>query len=148
MGSLPLGVDLESIERFPDADAIAREFFSQEEYLSYCSLSPGDQPLAFTRCWTRKEAFIKAVGSGLAYPLSRFTVSLRPTEPPSLLRVDGQEDEALRWTITELATEEGYVGSLALPLRDLVVTYLRFPDDLAGMLKTTKSHNEGASRRS
>lgn len=147
VGRVSLGVDLEEIAQFPEADAIARVFCSSQEYQSLRSLLPHDRPLAFTRCWTRKEAFIKAVGDGLAYPLNRFTVSLGPTEPPSLLSIDGQEAERMRWAIAELRTEAGYVASLALPIQDPAVIHFRFPDDFAGALKRSWCRDEPDSQR-
>ena len=60
-----VGVDLEALRTEEDADRIAREMFSPEEWLAYSEQVPRDRPRAFFDCWTRKEALAKALGSGL-----------------------------------------------------------------------------------
>src|SRR5882762_6766568 len=73
-----IGIDVEAIGVIRDADDIAARFFSSCEYEAYCALDRCDRPLGFFSCWTRKEAFIKALGEGIYYPLDRFDVSLTP----------------------------------------------------------------------
>jgi 4'-phosphopantetheinyl transferase len=69
---------------------------------------------AFFRCWTRKEAFIKARGDGLSLPLDQFDVSLGPDEPAALLRTRFKPDEVSRWSIYHLEIEKGYAGAVAV----------------------------------
>src|SRR5207248_9208731 len=73
-----VGVDVEAVRTLPDADDVAARWFSPREYATYRALEPGDRALGFFQCWTRKEAFIKALGDGLFHPLDRFDVSLAP----------------------------------------------------------------------
>jgi 4'-phosphopantetheinyl transferase len=73
-----IGVDIEAIRAVQEADAIAAQCFSRREYAAYSSLESRDKPLGFLECWTRKEAFVKALGEGLSMPLDRFDVSLAP----------------------------------------------------------------------
>ena len=108
-----LGVDVEAERDLPDALPIARRFFSAAEYDALRALPPDEQPAAFFRCWTRKEAFIKAVGEGLSYPLDRFQVSLRPDQAPALLSVDGHAPGAREWTLVDLPLPAAYTGALA-----------------------------------
>src|SRR5262249_6099605 len=61
----PIGVDLEWMRPSLDFDQIARSFFSPVEWAEYRVIPPDRQTEAFFRCWTRKEAFIKATGLGL-----------------------------------------------------------------------------------
>ena len=67
----------------------------------------------FFNCWTRKEAYIKARGMGLALPLDRFDVSLVPGEPAVLLSTPGEPEAARNWSLRELAPGPGYVGAVA-----------------------------------
>ena len=67
--------------------AIARRFFSQAEAADLVARPEADQPLAFFRCWTRKEAFIKAKGGGLSIPLAEFRVTLGSDEGAALVDV-------------------------------------------------------------
>ena len=67
----------------------------------------------FLDCWTRKEAFIKAIGEGLTFPLDSFQVSLDDHEPAQLLWLKGVPDPAKRWFLHAFEPEEGYVAALA-----------------------------------
>ena len=67
----PVGIDIERIK--PVKAGIAERFFSSEEqqFLDACSV---DKAKAFFTVWTRKEAFLKAVGKGLRMDLRSFSV--------------------------------------------------------------------------
>jgi len=64
----------------------AERLFSAHETRLLEATPPDRWAEAFFNCWTRKEAFIKAVGLGLSYPLKDFDVSVAPGEPAALLR--------------------------------------------------------------
>jgi 4'-phosphopantetheinyl transferase len=109
-----VGIDVERVEEQPDLLDVADNWFSPFERSALRELPAGSRTAAFYRCWTRKEAYVKAVGSGLTAPLDRFHVTFRPHEPVALLRVDGDPAEAARWRMTELALPAGYVGALVM----------------------------------
>lgn len=109
-----VGVDIERIRPALAAEHIAERFFAANEVATLRGLPGAEQPLAFFRCWTRKEAFIKALGRGLAYPLNRFEVSLAPDEPPALLAIADAPDEVADWTLHELHPGPGYIAALAV----------------------------------
>ncbi|HMF57748.1 MAG TPA: 4'-phosphopantetheinyl transferase superfamily protein, partial [Pyrinomonadaceae bacterium] len=88
--------------------------FSSNEVARLRSLSPHMQTEAFFNCWTRKEAYIKARGEGLSYPLDQFDVSLAQGEPAALLATRPDAQEALRWSVKELKCEPRYVASLVV----------------------------------
>jgi 4'-phosphopantetheinyl transferase len=69
---------------------------------------------AFFRCWTRKEAFIKALGMGLSIPLDSFTVSTSLTEPPALLHYSQDTNTASHWSFIHLEPTTGYIGAIAI----------------------------------
>jgi len=110
-----VGVDIEEVRPVPDQEGIVRRFFSPEECAEWLGLDPSRREDAFFRCWTGKEAYIKAVGDGLSMPLDSFRVSLRPGVPPSLIYAAGDPAAASRWSLRSLAPAEGYMGSLAFP---------------------------------
>ena len=109
---MALGVDIEQVRTLDDMDAIARRFFSEAENLDYARVPAALRPEAFFNCWTRKEAFIKAVGEGLSFPLNEFDVTLRPGEKAVLRQVRGSVDEAARWSMRTLNPFSGYRGAL------------------------------------
>jgi len=107
-----IGVDVEARRELPDADDVAARFFSAQENQAYLALHPRDKPVGFFNCWTRKEAFVKALGGGLYYPLDRFDVSLVPGEPAKILRVGSVGGEACDWTIQELDLGPEFIGAV------------------------------------
>ncbi len=108
-----VGVDVEYVRADVAAEAIAEHFFSAREVERLRALPAEAQPLAFFHCWTRKEAFIKAMGEGLSFPLDEFDVSLSPEEPAALLGIRNDTLEAARWSLQALPVEDGYVAALA-----------------------------------
>jgi 4'-phosphopantetheinyl transferase len=110
-----LGVDLEQIRPIRDAEGVARSVFSPREMARFESLPETARQRAFYEAWTRKEAFLKALGDGLARPLDSFDVTFGPSEPPRLLQTLGDPDEARRFSLHALELEAGYVGAIAIP---------------------------------
>jgi len=109
-----VGVDVERVRPDTDIMGVARHSFSPAEVEALTSLPPGQRREAFFNCWTRKEAFIKAHGEGIALGLSRFDVTLRPDEPAALLRFEGDPREVARWSMRALDAGEGYKAALAV----------------------------------
>ena len=107
-----IGIDVEAVRAIPDADSIARQFFSPPEIEAYFALPAAHRPLGFFNCWTRKEAFVKAVGEGLGFGLERFDVSLDPGAPARLLRVDGDSGERCGWVLRDFDPAHGFVGAV------------------------------------
>ena len=109
-----LGVDVEWMRPLLDAQAIAQRYFSPQENAALNSLNQSERLAAFFRCWTRKEAYLKALGDGLARPLTAFDVEVGPHRPPRLLRVEGSLTELDRWTFHEVRVPEGYSAMLVI----------------------------------
>lgn len=109
-----IGVDVEAIRVIRDADDIAGRFFSRHENEAYLALGPRDKPLGFFNCWTRKEAFIKALGDGLYHPLDAFDVSLTPGEPARILRVDDTPGADCGWSLDSFSPVSGFVAAVVI----------------------------------
>jgi len=123
-----VGIDLEHI-RFDVAVAeIAERFFSRREIATLRALPTETQRQAFFRCWTRKEAYIKARGGGLSLPLDQFDVSLAPGEPAAVLSTQGDPSEASRWSLHELTPAPGYVAALAVAGHAWHLTRWQWPE--------------------
>jgi 4'-phosphopantetheinyl transferase len=108
-----VGIDVEAVRPLVDADAVAARFFSRQENEAYSALDPHDRPLGFFYCWTRKEAFIKAIGDGLSYPLDCFDVSLAPGQPAKILRVGDRFGADCGWTMEAFSPAPGFVAAVA-----------------------------------
>lgn len=109
-----VGVDLEHIRPVPDAEQIARRFFSAQDIVTFRALPANLKHEAFFTCWVRKEAYIKARGNGLSLPLDQFEVSLIPGEPARLLSTRPDPREANRWSLHDVSPGPGYVAAVAI----------------------------------
>lgn len=110
----PLGVDIERSREMNDAAGLARRYFSAAEVAVWESLAPAEQTAAFFRCWTRKEAYLKALGDGLRAPLDQFIVTFAPGEAPRLIQASPHDTLAV-WTIEDLPFDEGYTAAVVIP---------------------------------
>lgn len=108
-----LGVDLEWIERRVEYLLVGRRFFSEQEVHKLDLCPPEHQREAFFACWTRKEAYIKALGDGLSRPLDSFAVGMLQGEPATLLwsRFPGELE---RWSLYNLELPGAYRGALVV----------------------------------
>jgi 4'-phosphopantetheinyl transferase len=109
---IELGVDVECINREIEVESIARRFFSAFEQQQLLNFAPGERAEAFFRCWTRKEAYIKATGDGLSLPLSEFDVSLRQGEKDCLIATRPDRGEAKQWLLREGPAGTGYIAAI------------------------------------
>jgi 4'-phosphopantetheinyl transferase len=109
-----VGVDVEAIRPMRDAERIIRRFFSPREQAEFLALPEAERLAAFFRGWTRKEAFLKATGTGLATELDAFDVTLGPDEPVALLRVGDDPSEPARWSLLDLDAGPGFAAALAV----------------------------------
>ncbi len=113
-----IGVDLEKhLGRRADRDS-ARRFFSEQEMRALDPLSGSQFTAAFFKCWTSKEAFVKALGCGLSVDLDRFAVCVAADAPAGLQWVDPTLAAADDWKLVGFVPAEGYSGALATRTRD------------------------------
>lgn len=112
-----IGIDVEAVRAIEDADAIAGRFFSARESDAYRALHSRDKPLGFFNCWTRKEAFVKAIGDGLSHPLDSFDVTLVPGEPARILRVGSVPGERCGWHLESFSPAPGFVAAVVYAVR-------------------------------
>jgi 4'-phosphopantetheinyl transferase len=117
------GIDLELIRRVPDIENIAKQFFSEREWQSLLALEGELQVQAFYRCWTCKEAFIKALGKDFSHPSGQFAVSVRSDEPVRLRWVAEQPDEANQWWFSMFIPVQRYIGAVAIRRKEIKVEY-------------------------
>ena len=113
-----IGVDIETGRPVDLAERIIHRFFSQAEQAEFLALPADEREAAFLRGWTRKEAFIKALGLGLAYPLDGFDVSLG-AENPRILRVGDDPLEAEEWSMVNLVAGDAAAAVVRGPIREV-----------------------------
>ena len=109
-----IGVDVERIRPDLAGEKIAERFFSSREAATLRELPAHMRQKAFYTCWTRKEAYLKAIGQGITLHLDQFEVSVAPGEPAVLLSINGDPKEASYWSLKGLDPGPGYVGALAV----------------------------------
>lgn len=109
-----LGLDVETVAPLPDLARVAQHHFSVREQRDLFALPPAAQTAAFYRCWTRKEAFIKADGRGLGLPLTAFDVTLTADEPPAFRRIDIPGYAVAGWHLVNLTLPAPLIGAVAV----------------------------------
>src|SRR5262245_2922989 len=109
-----VGVDVEHLRAQPTHLDLATRYFTPAEAAALRRLPAAASEEAFFHVWTRKEAFLKALGLGLTHGLERFEVSVPPDDPARVLHIDGDRAAGGRWSLVALAPAAGYVATLAI----------------------------------
>jgi 4'-phosphopantetheinyl transferase len=104
----PVGIDLEQIRAISDLEALTDRFFSANEHQTICTLPTQQQPTAFFRYWTCKEAYLKATGAGLS-KLRGLEISLTAESARLVTVPDGDVHD---WQLQELVPGENFVGAV------------------------------------
>jgi 4'-phosphopantetheinyl transferase len=108
---LQIGVDVEEARPGREFASIAESFFAPDEVAVFRRLPAREQLAAFYRAWTRKEAYLKAIGTGLSFSSTAFSISYGLDEPPQLLRTERAGDEARRWRMIDVPCPSGYAAA-------------------------------------
>src|SRR5262249_33258605 len=122
-----IGVDIEHVDPKFAGDDIAARYFSEGELRTLRAFSQEQQCAAFFRCWTRKEAYIKARGEGLSMPLADFEVCLDEKEELWLTH-HKDPGERTRWLLRNVPAPAGYVAAAVVEGRDLSFRHFDWRD--------------------
>ncbi len=109
-----IGADIEEIRDDPMLESVARFLFSSREIEALGKISAADRLHAFYRCWTCKEAFVKATGAGLGADMASFEVAVSARDSARLLSVNDSEQEAARWTLGHVALGDDVAAAFAV----------------------------------
>jgi 4'-phosphopantetheinyl transferase len=105
-----IGVDIERIRAVPEMQLIASHHFCPEEAAELMTLGESRRDHAFFLCWTRKEAYIRAVGDGLSVPLNSFRVTIQPGQPARFIYVPCGTSA---WALHDLQLAGNHTAALA-----------------------------------
>lgn len=109
-----VGVDVERLRSIAEAQAIARRYFTANEHEALARLQGDELVAAFFRCWTRKEALLKALGVGIGFSLNEVEVNVEANNPPRLRTLNpARTGDLSDWRLYHLEPEAGYVGAVA-----------------------------------
>lgn len=105
----PVGIDIERCDRpVPDLDHLIAFSCAPDERAALAALSPETRRDGFFRLWTRKEAYCKAIGLGLARRLDRLVIA----KTPAGHRVVDRDDPAASRPVLDLAAGPGWAAAL------------------------------------
>jgi 4'-phosphopantetheinyl transferase len=106
----PVGIDVEEIRELPELEGIVRSRFAPDEAAEILTLSGEQRLRAFYRCWTRKEAYLKATGAGIGGD-SLQQVEVSTGSFAALRAAPGAE--ATEWSLLDLDIGGEFAGALA-----------------------------------
>lgn len=104
-----VGVDVEELRPTLGAAQIAERFFAPAEVAALRALPPSLWAAGFFRCWTRKEAFVKAVGAGLSHDFRSFAVSVEPSSRAEPLVAAGG-----CWYLSDVEAGQSHAAAVAV----------------------------------
>jgi 4'-phosphopantetheinyl transferase len=128
-----IGVDIEQHSDKTDIKNISESFFNPSEAKALRALPSDIQRDAFCQCWTRKEAYMKAHGSGLSHGLDKFEISVSPFEQPRLLEDILYPEEVSRWNLIDFKPSPNYSGALAIDASDFRLKYFLWDGENYGI---------------
>ena len=121
--SSEVGIDVEGPQSHLNHQAIAKRIMNKQEASWFHSLPESKRKSALFNCWTRKEAFVKAHGKGLTFPLRDITVTFLPEQPTSIVRIENPELHTLSWSIYSIYARPQYAGALVVAGKPRSIKY-------------------------
>lgn len=109
-----IGVDIEFMRDQTNVEGVAMRFFSEQEQGQFQQIADDKKRDAFFFGWTCKEAFLKALGSGLSFPLEDFSVNIDPHLPAKLLEIRGNSVAANTWFLQSFQPTTDFMAAIAV----------------------------------
>jgi 4'-phosphopantetheinyl transferase len=107
-----LGIDIEKIRPEVEYEKLAARFFSKAEHKALMQCAQAERVAAFFATWTRKEAFVKAVGKGIAFGLSEFDVNVDASEPPRMLHTRWDANDVKNWHMASIESVNSHMATV------------------------------------
>lgn len=111
-----IGVDIEETDRTLNVNDLAKQVLSDDELRIFSQLSDQDRITGFFNAWTRKEAFLKAIGMGMYFPLKNFSVSFVPNESEQLLNIQDDRYDKTVWTLKHFDISNTVIAAVAVDI--------------------------------
>lgn len=122
-----IGVDLEVIRPLNDLSVMANTWFSASDIADLATLQGNERINGFYRCWTRKEAFLKALGQGLTHPLNAFHISFKSTGQAQVVAMGNHQSREQRlWSIFDITPHSNFLGAVVAQGHDLQLVHCQF----------------------
>ena len=116
-----IGIDIEKINRELKHDELVSRFFSKVEQTEFQTIPEANRAKAFCACWSRKEAFIKAIGDGVSYGLDTFDVTVDPENQTPEINLHKPSEDT--WSALNLPINDEYMACLVSDGGSLSVRY-------------------------
>ena len=110
-----VGIDIEYRHRDISVAPFARHILSENEAAALQRLPEEQHQQALLVAWTRKEAYVKALGEGLARSLKSFSAGIADNDEIAVLRLEDADGEPRSWRFIPLAVHPDYLACLASP---------------------------------
>ena len=109
-----VGIDVEHAREGRDFSGLAVRFFSAEERDVFGRLPESDRQAAFYRAWTRKEAYLKALGTGLSFPSNGFTIDYSGDGPGCVTATEVPGDDPQTWRFSDVDAGPNFPGAVCI----------------------------------
>jgi 4'-phosphopantetheinyl transferase len=123
-----IGVDIERFRDLRDMMSIARRSFAPGEYACLATAAEDRRQALFFSCWTRKEAYIKAVGDGLSLSLDSFEVTMSETDPARIVRIDGETEPDRLWRLVAVPVMPAVAAAVCVQPGNLLLRTFRLDE--------------------
>ncbi|MBN2003873.1 MAG: 4'-phosphopantetheinyl transferase superfamily protein [Anaerolineae bacterium] len=120
----PIGIDVEQIIPPDNFPRLVEQYFSANENAAFLALPDCKRAAAFFAGWTRKEAYVKALGTGVSLPLDHFDVTMDPDAPAGLLADRRHPHHVATWSLHTFTPAPAYLASLAVEIPRPTLTFL------------------------
>jgi 4'-phosphopantetheinyl transferase len=126
-----VGIDVEYVRPMNDLKNIVDRYFAPGERAAWHGLPDAQQLAAFFRCWTRKEAYLKAQGIGLSAALDRFEVSFADDDRPRLVKDDDRPDATMHWELFDISPSPDCPAACVVERGIEEIRFFEWPGDLS-----------------
>lgn len=120
------GIDIEFIKNIPKIESLFSSIASVQEMLIFEKQNEIDKIYFFYKTWTIKEAFLKALGVGLTYPLSDVETTIIPKERFKVLKFDANKEPLTGWTFMPIKFIPDYLGTVAVEKKNEKINFHTF----------------------